>query len=209
MKQKILQISAGNGPAECAWVVAQLLKTILIATKNLNIKVIEVDREKGTENATLNSATLFLEGAEVGEFCSKWNGTIQWIGQSPYRRYHKRKNWFVDVSTFESEGTTNFKQKDVKFETFRSSGAGGQNVNKVETAVRATHTPTNVSVVCRSTPSQLINKKIAIEKLKIELEKRRSEQAAELMSSQWMAHKSIQRGNPIRVYEGKKFDRKK
>lgn len=209
MEKRIIQISAGRGPAECAWVVAQLLKVFLSATREQNFKVEELSREKGPENGTLNSVSLYLQGFELAEFMDEWKGTIQWIGKSPYRKFHKRKNWFVGIDVFELSGKNHFNPKDLKFDTFRSSGSGGQHVNKVETAVRAIHIPTGISAVASATPSQSMNKKLAIEKLKIELEKHNTEQAATLATTKWSAHNSLERGNPARIYEGKKFVRKK
>jgi peptide chain release factor len=142
MEQKIIQISAGEGPAECAWVVAKLLKTMLIALREKDFKVTEISRDKGPENGTINSVSLFLQGYKLSEFLSDWKGTIQWIGNSPYRKFHKRKNWFVGIEIFDLKKGYDFNPRDLKFETFRSSGSGGQHVNKVETAVRAIHIPT-------------------------------------------------------------------
>ena len=209
MEQKIIQISAGQGPAECAWVVARLLKMLLITLRESEFKVTEVSREKGPENGTINSVSLFLQGYKLSEFLSDWKGSIQWIGKSPYRKFHKRKNWFVGVEVFDLKKLQQFNPKELKFETFRSSGSGGQHVNKVETAVRAIHIPSGISTVVSATPSQSMNKKIAIEKLKIELEKHQTEQLSALSSKKWKAHKQLARGNPVRVYEGHKFTRKK
>ena len=73
---------------------------------------------------------------------SQFVGSVQWVCQSPYRPGHKRKKWFLDFSSCTEAKTEAFDPKQVRFETFRSSGKGGQNVNKVETGVRAIYLPT-------------------------------------------------------------------
>ena len=97
----------------------------------------------------------------------------------------------------------------LRFETFRSKGKGGQHVNKVETGVRAIHVPTGISVVSTEARSQHMNKKLAMNRLcdilaDMELGNRRREK--ELA---WMEHTRLERGNPVRVYEGMDFIRKK
>lgn len=209
MKKKIVQITAGQGPPECKWVVARLLKQLKNEASSKDFKLTEIERSKGEQNGTLSSVTVLLEGVHLEDFLKSWKGTVQWEGQSPYRKYHKRKNWFVGVDVFDLKKHHEFSERDLRFETFRSSGSGGQHVNKVESAVRVIHIPTGIATVSSATPSQFMNKKTAIEKLKIEFEKRKSERLAENEADQWMAHKQLQRGNPVRTYEGRKFRRRK
>ena len=205
MEEKIIQISAARGPAECSWVVAQLYKVFLNEMKSKSIEITEMKRQLGDQNRTLDSVSVLLVGIHLNAHLENWIGPILWIGQSPYRKYHKRKNWFVSFEVFEASGQSEFDLRDLKFDTFRSSGAGGQHVNKVETAVRAIHIPTGISVVASTTPSQLMNKKIAIEKLEIELKKQKAKNLANLAQEKWSTHNNLERGNPVRVYEGIKF----
>ena len=99
MKEKVyLQITSGRGPAECCRVVALVLERIVKQAQARGLKVEMIEREVGPVNHTLLSAVISLQGAACDEVVDEWEGTVQWIAQSPYRIYHKRKNWFVDVS---------------------------------------------------------------------------------------------------------------
>lgn len=111
------------------------------------LKVEMIEREVGPVNRTLLSATIALQGAASGELADEWEGTVQWIAQSPYRIYHKRKNWFVGVHSFVLSESQEATERDFRYETLRASGPGGQHVNKTESAVRAVHIPSGMSVV--------------------------------------------------------------
>ena len=101
MSEKIyLQITSGRGPAECCRVVALILEKLLLQVKKQGLQAEVLDREQGEINRTLFSATISIEGQGCEEVAKEWEGTIQWIAQSPYRIYHKRKNWFVGIKTF-------------------------------------------------------------------------------------------------------------
>lgn len=101
MKEKVyLQITSGRGPAECCRVVALVLERIVRQAQASGLKVEMIEREVGPVNRALLSATIALQGTASGELADEWEGTVQWIAQSPYRIYHKRKNWFVGVHSF-------------------------------------------------------------------------------------------------------------
>ncbi|WP_108805211.1 peptide chain release factor H [Aquimarina sp. Aq107] len=205
MKTKIIQITAGRGPAECGWVVAQVLKLFLEEIKNSGYTYSILQREQGTENGTVQSATIQLKGKEIDHFLGNWIGTIQWIGTSKFRKHHKRKNWFIGMYEVKQEQTIAIKEKDISFQAMRSSGPGGQNVNKVNSAVRATYHPTGDQVVVMDSRSQHQNKKIAIERLKEKVNQSQLTKLQKSLSDQWENHLNIQRGNPIRVFKGTDF----
>ena len=131
-------------------------------------------------------------------------GSVLWICRSPYRPEHKRKNWYVDVSILEAVPRVT-EEKLVRFETFRSGGKGGQNVNKVETGVRAIHIPTGTAVVSTEARSQHMNKQIALNRLCEILAEMNMESGRREKNLAWMEHARLERGNPVRVYEGRSF----
>lgn len=126
---------------------------------SLGINPFILHREAGDINGTVISALVKIEEKAAEEFAKPWVGTIQWIGQSPMRKFHKRKNWFIGVFEIESFSQQHFSEKDIEYQAMRSSGAGGQNMNKVSSAVRATLLPTGTSVVAMDSRSQHQNKK--------------------------------------------------
>ncbi|NDV95523.1 peptide chain release factor H [Dysgonomonas sp. 521] len=202
MNNKIyLQITSGRGPAECCRAVALVLEKMLKQVKDKGLKAEVIDREAGPLNRTLLSATLSIEGKGTKEIVSEWEGTIQWISKSPYRIYHKRKNWFIGVQTFTVPTNQEANEKEIRYETLRASGPGGQHVNKTESAVRAIHTPTGISVTASDQRSQLQNKILATERLLIKLAAWNVEQAMIVAQSNWSNHNNLQRGNPVKTIE--------
>ncbi|OUS01552.1 peptide chain release factor-like protein [Flavobacteriales bacterium 33_180_T64] len=205
MEIKTIQITSGRGPAECCWVVAQVLKKFLVATKNSALDYKILQREKGIENMTLQSVTIQLKGKHLDIFLNQWLGTIQWIGISVFRPQHKRKNWFIGLYEIEQKQQFQINEKDITYQATRSSGPGGQHVNKVSSAIRAIHQPSNVQVLVMDSRSQHQNKKIA----KIRLQEKVSQlQLNALQSSiknQWENHLKLERGNPIQIFKGSDF----
>lgn len=207
--KKIIQITAGRGPKECTHVVAKVLKAFL---KELAPELIEytiVNTVPGMENGTIQSVTIQLEGKKIEQFLKNWIGTILWVGQSMFRKNHKRKNWFIAVFELTDQTVTEINEKDFKFQTMRSSGAGGQHVNKVSSAVRAIEPISGISVTVMDTRSQHQNKRIAIKRLLEKLKSYQLEQLSKNVKDEWMNHLEIQRGNPIRIFKGSNFKKDK
>jgi peptide chain release factor len=163
--EKIIQITAGRGPAECTWVVAQVLKKVLAEAQELQLEAVLLQRQTGSENGTVETATVSVKGKDVSMFVASWVGTIQWIGQSQFRKMHKRKNWFIGIFEIENQKSQTISENEIQYQAMRSSGAGGQHVNKVSSAIRATHLPTGITAVAMDSRSQHQNKKLATERL--------------------------------------------
>ncbi|WP_235853956.1 peptide chain release factor H [Mucilaginibacter terrenus] len=195
----IIQITSGKGPAECCRVVARVQQLMMQEAKQLGIDMQVLENKQGELNGTLLSATMMATGKHLADFINAWIGTVQWIAQSPYRRYHKRKNWFVGVAAFDVKQLTQWNPKDVKLETCRSSGPGGQNVNKVETAVRGTHLPSGIQVMAMDTRSQLENKNLCLERLEAKIMLWQTESLMEQQQSQWQQHNILLRGNAVKT----------
>lgn len=209
MDKQYIHVTAGRGPAECSWVVAKLVKYLYKEAASQGFEIETINRVLGDQNSTLKSAFLCIIGKDAAQFCEEWEGSILWIGKSPYRKFHKRKNWFIGVKRMFPQKVNNWNERDLRFDVMRASGAGGQHVNKTESAVRAVHIPTGLIATSQDSRSQHQNKKLAIERLKLLLLEYQEEALAKEHSDQWEQHLSLERGNPVKTFEGNKFLLKK
>ena len=200
MEKIIIQITSGRGSVECCRVVAKVEERLLQEARTAGLQIEVLEHKPGELAGTLLSATLLATGENLIGFTEQWQGTIQWIAQSPYRRYHKRKNWFVGVAIFPVQDQAAWNPQEVVFETCRASGPGGQHVNKVETAVRGIHLPSGIQVMASDSRSQLQNKKLCLERLKAKVLARHTEHLVARQQVQWEEHNTLERGNPVRTF---------
>ncbi len=153
------------------------------------------------------SAVVFVRGAGADAFIVRWQGTLKWVCKSPVRPTHKRKNWFIGCFELDDEddAVEGIANGDVRFEAFRAGGPGGQHQNATDSAVRATHLPTGLSVVARDQRSQHRNRADALRRLQALL-RAAQDLAGEAERSRINAsHRELQRGNPVRTFEGEGF----
>jgi len=207
--QQLIQITSGRGPAECTRVVARVLQILIDEARNQNLEVQVVQKIAGAENGTVETALLAIDGEQSLRFVSTWIGTIQWIGESEIRKDHKRKNWFIGIFEVGSATDMEVKDSDITFQAMRSSGAGGQHVNKVSSAIRATHLPSGIQVVAMDSRSQHQNKKLAYERLIDKIREKQMESLKSIELSQWKNQMQIERGNPVRTFRGSDFKKLK
>ena len=203
MEKTYMQITSGRGPVECCRVVVLIMKKIIEQAKKLGLETEMVEHEKGPKDGCMFSATLAVKGDKISSLTDEWEGSVLWVAQkNPFRPWHRRKNWFVGVHAFKPLEIAKVNERDITYDTLRASGPGGQNVNKVETAVRATHQPTGISVVASDLRSQNQNKKLAHERLMMKLSAIEEEKQMNQTRDVWMNHNTLERGNPVKTFKG-------
>jgi peptide chain release factor len=202
-KQEVwLQVTAGQGPSECAWAVVRVLEQIQQEAKSASLEFKTIEIEPGPEPGTAQSALVSVTGdAELERFANSWRGTVQWTARSPFRPAHKRKNWFVGIDLIEPVDETRFDLREVRWETMRASGPGGQHVNRTESAVRVTHLPTGVQATAMEERSQHRNRKLALARLTKKLKEINSKRYCDAREERWRVHQELERGNPVRVFQ--------
>lgn len=197
-----LQITAGRGPVECQWVVGQVMEAFCKEANPQGIKTTLLEAVSGEAPQTYHSVLLGLSGSQeiLGPLLATWVGTIQWVGKSPFRKNHKRRNWYVGVESLVVEDKPKWSPTEVEFTTMRSSGPGGQHVNKTESAVRVVHKPTGLRASAREERSQEQNRRLALARLAALFAQGIEQKQQEAERVRWDQHNDLVRGNPVRVY---------
>ena len=203
MYKEYIQITSGRGPVECCRVVVLVMNKIIEQAKSLGYEVEVVEHEDGPNEGCMFSATLAIESEHAISLKDEWEGSVLWVAQkNPFRPWHRRKNWFVGVHFFKPLQTGTISERDITYETLRSSGPGGQNVNKVESAVRAIHVPTGITVLASDERLQIQNKRLARERLLMKLSAIDEERRLHHNHEVWLNHNSLERGNPVQKFRG-------
>ena len=196
--KKCIQLTAGRGPVECARAVTLVARELLRDFPDAEL----IESEPHNTEADCYMSMLFLTEVNPAKE-QEWSGTVLWRATSNrYRPGYFRKNWFVGVEFIDPVTFPEVSDKDIVYETMRSGGHGGQNVNKVESAVRATHLPTGISVKCSIQRSQSQNKETARSLLLLKLQRLKDTAEASFRDSKWGKHTSLQRGNPVKTFSG-------
>lgn len=203
MEKEYIQITSGRGPVECCRVVVLVMNKIVEQAKSKGYDVEVLEHEDGSNDGCMFSVTLAVEGENILSLKDEWEGSVLWVAQkNPFRPWHRRKNWFVGVHFFKPLQTGSISESDITYETLHSSGPGGQNVNKVETAVRAIHVPSGTTVLASDMRSQLQNKKLARERLIMKLSAIEEQKQMQQTHEIWMNHNTLERGNPVKKFKG-------
>ena len=205
MKQTYVQFTAGRGPVECAAACYVISRKFADEIQKIKLVPTVVDYESdefGFRSIIFKIGK--ITNKEIDTIRSQWEGTIKFISvKNSFRPNHKRKNWFIGCNFFDVDDTKiTFDMNDIKIDLMRSSGPGGQNVNKVESGVRLTHIPTGIIVKCIMTRDQKQNLKVAKEIMQAKLDVLNNTKEANIKNLFWMSHDSLERGGEVMTIKG-------
>ncbi len=198
----ILKLNAGAGGTEsCDWCsMLYRMYTRWAERKGFSLEVI--DYLDGDE-AGIKSVTFQINGENAYGYLKSEKGVHRLVRISPFNAQGKRQTSFVSLDVMpdiEDDVDVEVKDEDIRIDTYRSSGAGGQHINKTSSAIRITHFPTGIVVTCQNERSQFQNKDKAMQMLKAKLYMLRQEENAEKLSDIRGDVKEIGWGNQIRSY---------
>ncbi len=198
----IMKLNAGAGGTEsCDW-CAMLYRMYSRWAERHGFTIEELDMLEGDE-AGIKSVTFQINGENAYGYMKSEKGVHRLVRISPFNAQGKRQTSFVSLDVMpdiEEDIDIDIKQEDIRIDTYRSSGAGGQHINKTSSAIRITHFPTGIVVTCQNERSQFQNKDKAMQMLKAKLYMLAKENNAEKLSDIRGEIKDIAWGSQIRSY---------